>query len=331
LTLWIQQLRRAPSDRVSDVLRASVTSARRRARIASALARAAVADRRGSSPAEAFSGLDEATWEWLHLHGMARSRSVANLLPRLAPEDIQARTTGSSGRQSLREGFGFYSLVRDQAALHLGGIDRCSVLDFGCGWGRILRFFVKDVPKGRLFGTDVVPELAALTRSTNPWATITLNGPLPPLDFPDKSLDLVYLYSVFSHLSEEAHAAWMNEFARILRPGGLVVATTWPREYIEWCAAAREGRPSPVHHPAALRAFPETERWLAAYDAGEFCHTATGAGGNTLAADFYGETCVPRGYAERHWSGQFDLLDFIDDRAQSFQNVLVGRRRESDG
>ncbi len=303
-----------------------MTSAQRRARIATAVARAAVADRRGSPPAQAFSGVDEATWEWLHLHGMARLRPVANLLPKLAPEDIQTRTTGSSGRTTLREGFGFYSLVRELAAQNLGGIDQCRVLDFGCGWGRILRFFVKDVSEGRLFGTDVVPELVALTSSSNPWAKVTANSPLPPLDFPDNSFDLVYLYSVFSHLSEEAHEAWIDEFARVLRPGGLVIATTWPREFIEWCAAAREGRPSPAHHPAALRAFLDTEEALSAYDAGRFCHTATGAGGTTLSADFYGETCIPRAYAEQRWSGRFDLIDFIDDRTRCGQNVLVGRR-----
>ncbi len=308
------------------MVQAAVTSARRRARIATAVARAAVADRRGSPPAEAFSGVDESTWGWLHLHGMARLRPVANLLPKLAPEDIQKRTTGSSGRTTLREGFGFYVLVREQAALHLGGIDRCTVLDFGCGWGRILRFFVKDVPQGRLYGSDIVPELVSMTRSTNPWAKVSANSQLPPLDFPDKSLDLIYLYSVFSHLSEEAHDAWIDEFARVLRPGGLLIATTWQREFIEWCAAAREGRPSPVQHPSALRAFPDTEKSLAAYDAGQFCHTATGASGATLTADFYGETCIPREYAERRWSGRFDVIDFIDDRARCPQNVLVGRR-----
>ena len=33
------------------------------------------------------------------------------------------------------------------------------VLDFGCGWGRIIRFFLKDIDPARLHGTDVFEEM----------------------------------------------------------------------------------------------------------------------------------------------------------------------------
>ena len=35
---------------------------------------------------------------------------------------------------------------------------------------------------------------------------------LPPTRFPDGHFDVIYLYSVFSHLSEAAHLAWLREF-----------------------------------------------------------------------------------------------------------------------
>ena len=239
------------------------------------------------------------------------------------------RITGSSGRNTLREGFSFYTLVRGLAADHLGGLSRCRILDFGCGWGRMLRFFVKDVPTQNLYGSDVGAHLVELAANANPWATITVNAPLPPVNFGDESLDLIYLYSVFSHLAEDAQLAWIAEFGRLLRDGGLLIATTWPREYIEWCEEARHERPSPVHHPGGLRAFPETEHWLAEYDAGRFCYAPTGAGAN-LSADFYGETCVPRGYATERWSDYFDVVDFMTDRSRFTQNVIVARRRISE-
>ena len=28
------------------------------------------------------------------------------------------------------------------------------LLDFGCGWGRVIRYFLKDVDPGHLMGTD---------------------------------------------------------------------------------------------------------------------------------------------------------------------------------
>jgi SAM-dependent methyltransferase len=192
----------------------------------------------------------------------------------------------------------------------------------------MLRFFVKDVPPGRLFASDVSEKMVALTSSTNPWATIVRNSPLPPIELEDGSFDLVYLYSVLSHLSEVAHTAWVKEFGRLIRPGGLLIATTWPREYIEWCEAARQGRPSPVHHPGGLNAFRDTNKWLSAYDAGSFCYSPTGAGPH-LTPDFYGETCVPRVFADVHWADWFDIVDFIDDRSRFTQNVFIARRKTS--
>jgi SAM-dependent methyltransferase len=189
----------------------------------------------------------------------------------------------------------------------------------------MLRFFVKDVPIGRLSGCDVGPEMVNLASSLNPWIAATKNDPLPPLDFPDNCFNLIYLYSVFSHLSEDAHEAWVAEFGRLVRPGGLLIATTWPREFIEWCEAARKGLPSPVHHPGGLRAFDDPERWLAVYDQGSFCYSATGAGAN-LTSDFYGESCIPLSFVERWWSKWFKIVDFIDDRQRFAQNVIVGQR-----
>jgi predicted RNA methylase len=40
------------------------------------------------------------------------------------------------------------------------------ILDFGCGWGRILRFFLKDVPAKNLIGVDVDPEVIEICKET---------------------------------------------------------------------------------------------------------------------------------------------------------------------
>src|SRR5262249_16248593 len=152
----------------------------------------------------------------------------------------------------------------------------------------------------RLHGVDVMPFAIHLCRQTNPWCKFSLISALPPSELEDCKYDLIYLYSVFSHLSEDAHARWLSEFHRILRPGGLLFATTWPRYYIERCQRARDGDPKGTH-PGSLISFIETQEWLSRYDRGDYCHSP-GSGGDVLTSDFYGDTCIPEAYARRQWS-----------------------------
>jgi SAM-dependent methyltransferase len=47
----------------------------------------------------------------------------------------------------------------------------------------------------------------------------------PPLDFPDDTFDLVYSYSVLTHLSAERQKPWVAELRRVLKPGGYLLVT----------------------------------------------------------------------------------------------------------
>jgi SAM-dependent methyltransferase len=197
------------------------------------------------------------------------------------------------------------------------------VLDFGCGWGRTLRFFLRDAPGSNLIGVDVMPLAIQLCKQTNGWCDFRLSPIMPPTDLPGSAFDLVYLYSVFSHLSEESVDAWVTEFARLLKPGGVLIATTWHRGYIEMCAQSRHG-PTPGTHPGSVHAFPgRTEEWLASYDRGEMCHSPVG-GGEALSSSFYGETCIPSAYVQQKWARRFHFRKFIDaDMKRFWQSVIV--------
>jgi SAM-dependent methyltransferase len=50
-----------------------------------------------------------------------------------------------------------------------------------------------------------------------------LNPPLPFAE--DNSFDLVYAFSVFTHIPAEHQEAWLLEMKRILKPGGFLVCT----------------------------------------------------------------------------------------------------------
>jgi hypothetical protein len=108
-----------------------------------------------------------------------------------------------------------------------------------------------------------------------------------------------------------------------MKPGGVLVATTWQREYIERCERARLDSLGAHVHPLSHKAFLDTPKWLAKYDAGEYCHTAVGAS-LELSDSFYGETCIPPAYVEKHWTNRFQLREYLyagsNDR---WQNVIV--------
>lgn len=114
------------------------------------------------------------------------------------------------------------------AALHAAAADRgfdlddpaVKVLDFGCGCGRTSRHWQRPI-----HGTDIRPELVAWCDEHLP-GVYTVNDPEPPTLYPDSSFDVVYAVSVFTHLTTERQRRWLAEFARIIRPEGLLLLTT---------------------------------------------------------------------------------------------------------
>ncbi len=276
-----------------------------------------------------FGAADNDLWFSLHTSGRRRYQLLRHMLPGMPDPELQRGTIGSQGDDALFEAFQFYEVCLEQAAAHGVRLGRHSrVLDFGCSWGRTLRFFMREVPADRLHGIDCMPKGIACAQEANPWCRFSLIEPLPPLDrsdFPDGSFDLIYLYSVFSHLSEEAHALWLAEFHRLLRPGGLLLATTWPRDYITRCARARQGDTRGTHS-GSINAFRDTADWLARYERGEFCHSPVG-GGVALSSSFYGETCIPRRYAESRWPPRFQVKAYIEtDHRRLWQDLIVAQR-----
>ena len=140
--------------------------------------------------------------------------------------------SGAAGADSIRS-----SLLTVGKPLETLG----SVLDWGCGCGRVLRHLL--VTEGpRFHGCDYNPELIAWSRMAYPEAQFTTNDLAPPLSYGDRSFDLVYGLSVFTHLTEELHHHWMNELARVIRPDGLALITTHGESYLSQLSAEERQR-----------------------------------------------------------------------------------------
>jgi SAM-dependent methyltransferase len=105
-----------------------------------------------------------------------------------------------------------------------------AVLDWGCGCGRVLRQWV-DLPGTRVAGCDIDGRMIDWCKRNLPFADVAVTGMSPPLPYGDGAFDLIYAFSVFTHLTEPLQYDWVAECRRVLRPGGYLLISTLGEHY----------------------------------------------------------------------------------------------------
>jgi SAM-dependent methyltransferase len=286
--------------------------------------RKAAASLANTSPSRLFGGVDDETWRWLHLKGRSVCPFLADYLPASPGGIVEGRSTHTVDTAALEAGSRIYRrfkrLYEDQA----GPLGRSArVLDFGCGWGRITRFFLKDVEPENLVGIDIDEGAIAACRETNRWSRFEICPVFPPTRFEDGSFDFVYAYSVFSHLSEEAHLEWLNEFRRLLKPDGVLIATTLGRNFIEKSAgwATDSGENVTLWQKRAAGCFAPADHWLDTYDRGAFCYQPIDPARNR----HFGFACIPESYVGRVWGSLLGVRE-THPPEPGFQAIVVCAR-----
>ena len=161
-----------------------------------------------------------------------RDASGAGSLP-LPPAKLRVRVAGNADAAWFLEG-GRLAEETLRGALERAGTrleDMAAVLDFGCGCGRVMRRLA-GLP-GELRGSDFDGPAVEWCRQNLSFATFVHNGLKPPLPFGDGELELVYAFSVLTHLPVDLQHAWVAELTRALRPGGYLLVSTHGPRYLE--------------------------------------------------------------------------------------------------
>jgi SAM-dependent methyltransferase len=126
------------------------------------------------------------------------------------------------------------------------------VADVGCGWGRSLVKLQKRFAPTRLIGIDVDHEMieASAREAADRGLEVELIcGNSSALALADSSVDLLFCHQTFHHLVDQNSA--INEFYRVLKPGGLLLFAESTRRYIEsWLIMALFRHPMEVQRTA---------------------------------------------------------------------------------
>jgi len=253
-----------------------------------------------------YSELDDDIWAKM-IFGLAE-------LPPLPPSELQRNWCGNAGLALVDQSLEFYKLLKHVFLQHgTKPLSEAKILDFGCGWGRLIRLFIKDLPGNQLFGCDPDAEILK-------WCE-KIPGNFRVSDYRPKHLpfddiyDLVYAYSVFTHLGPGTHLDALIAIHKSLAPNGLLVITIRPRIFIE-------------NRGIELAKLPEAviDEMLCRFDCGEFVFQPY----NLLPVDgevTYGEAVIPMTFIMREWSKFFDIIHIDHTLTDSMQIPIVLRKR----
>jgi ubiquinone/menaquinone biosynthesis C-methylase UbiE len=106
-----------------------------------------------------------------------------------------------------------------------------SVLDVGCGTGRLLRAAGASLPEAQLFGVDPAQGMVDVAQHLTPGAHIQ-RGLAESLPLPDASIELVFSTISFHHWQDQAQG--VREIARVLRPGGHFILVDFAPPRVIW-------------------------------------------------------------------------------------------------
>lgn len=267
--------------------------------------------------------LTDAQWLDLLIKSIKSRRVNGMEFPGFPPEQIQTSYVGSANEKTLREAFEFYKFMKESAGKLGHPISRKSkFLDFGCGWGRYLRFFWKDVEAENLFGCDIDASIIDICHETNVPGQIDLISPRGKLPYSDNYFDFIMAYSVFTHLPEDIHVHWVHELARVAKPGCVFCLTLEPRRFIDFIKNIPED--TDVDWYRLLSAHkPHLQEYYQRFDSGNLVFMPSNKG----VEDTYGDAVVPLSFIKSKWSPFFDISEYLDDAGKFWQAVLVSQRK----
>ena len=208
-----------------------------------------------------------------------------------------------------------------------------SILDFGCGCGRLARMFAGH--SGKIQGCDIDARHVEWINSSLSFMQAKVSRVVPPIPFADNEFDAVISISIFTHLTEASQDLFLSELHRVCQPDGRLFLTVHGARALE--RANNEPRIRAMLDMDEAR-FQEAQCQFTSGRHGfilQFGHlTTTGTGlsaAQPKAVDEpfeYGISFTPEAYIRAHWSRWFDVLDYRVGGIHDFQDIVVVQPRK---
>ena len=176
-----------------------------------------------------------------------------------------------------------------------------SVLDFGCGCGRVMRQW-ESVQGPAFSGCDYNEKAIKWDQENLRFASFKKNNLQPPLPFGGASFDFCYGISVFTHLPASSQRPWIEELHRVVAPNGILILTL-------------SGR-------GDFRRLTKENRNL--FESGKLVVLDAKFAGTNMCGVYH-----PIEYVRREWSDLFELRMHLPQGAMGspHQDLFVFRRR----
>lgn len=170
----------------------------------------------------------------LFLFGMPNDLypALSNVLPSMPNDNIQKLWTGYSGEHLFEQTAAFSRILINNFFRYAGrSLQDCNIMDFGVGYGRIFRMMYYFSSPDRLWGVDAWQKSLDLCLLSRLQGNFVLSQSMPiDLLVGQTKFDLIFSFSVFTHLSPKAAAICLGTLRKYIQPNGLLILTIRPIE-----------------------------------------------------------------------------------------------------
>jgi 2-polyprenyl-3-methyl-5-hydroxy-6-metoxy-1,4-benzoquinol methylase len=200
------------------------------------------------------------------------------------------------------------ALCKKYLAENFGKVDR--ILDWGCGCGRVSRYFSRYSAETEIHGIDIDPTGINWIKENLNFGNFKHIEPDSKTPYPDGHFDFIFGISIFTHLTEEDHFFWLKELQRIIAKNGIVAVTTGSTIMRARMFNVSIGDQVSDH--------------LSGYSDQGYNAQIEGATGDDA---YYRDTFITKEYIQTVWSEYFDILGIHSGLISCLQDMVIMQKK----